>query len=288
MSSSGSNSLMAYREIDVGDVGQYLADDRWEMQQKLDGIRARLIIADGVASIVNAGGNPLVSSTAAPVVRKIEAFGNFYLTYFPHEELQIEGEILGENWYVFDLPICSMFHINHGAAWKLRRTSLVVLLTSFHEIPEFEFIRVVGTASTIVAKNNLWAYILENGGEGAIFKHITGIVTDGKRIDHIVKAKITHTVDCFVLEKGPGNGINGTGNWLRLGIIKDGAEFEIGRCSFIGKNYADVGDVVEVKYLYAGNGGRLVQPVMLKLRPDKTREQCGPEQLSFVCKAVFE
>jgi bifunctional non-homologous end joining protein LigD len=46
------------------------------------------------------------------------------------------------------------------------------------------------------------------------------------------------------------------------------------------------GEIVEVKYLYAHEGGSLYQPVYLGRREDLTLEACGVGQLKF--KAVDE
>ena len=293
--------LMAYNEVDVHEVDAWLENDEWELQQKIDGIRARLRIHKKV-EIVNAGGNPLVSTTAAPVVEKMKEFGS--RVKLEGINLELDGEIVGDKFYVFDVPFndfefggCIEAQVNHDSPWFDRRYVLEFLFDHLDEFFNFRsfdekpsaWLELVPTFVGTKDKKEAWNWIVETGVEGGILKHKDGPVIDNKRVDHILKAKITHTIDCFVIEKGPGNGVNGTGNHLKLGLFKtDGTSYEVGRCSFIGKNYAEEGDVVEVKYLYCGTGGRLVQPVMLKKRDDKKPEDCTTRQLHFVSKKILQ
>ncbi len=265
--------LMKYEQVDVKDIKNYLDDGSWDLQQKLDGVRARL----AENTVISGNGVPLKSSAAAPVTAKIIEFAKTL-----PGDIELDGEIVaGKHWWIFDVPKFGSF--GHHTPWRSRRA---ILLGRIRKIVEREpWIDVVPTYVTREAKHRAWADIVAAGVEGAILKHTDGPVTDGRRVGHVLKAKITHTVDCFVLERGPGNA---KGNWMSLGIFrKDGTAYEVGRCSIIGKPYAAPGEVVEIRYLYAGAGGRLVQPTHLRNRPDKRAEDCRTDQLHFVCKRVL-
>jgi bifunctional non-homologous end joining protein LigD len=47
------------------------------------------------------------------------------------------------------------------------------------------------------------------------------------------------------------------------------------------KDIPSVGDIIEVKYLYAYKGGSLYQPSLLKPRPDLRVEECVIGQLKY-------
>ena len=281
--------LMRYQQLDPSQVGPYLSDPDWHLQQKVDGIRARLVVKDGDAQVVAGNGGPSKSTTAAPVVTAIHHLG--HLLRDAGAELEIEGEIIGDQWWLFDLTRYrspdGRLHVDHGTPWEHRSAHLAVLAA---DPGTPAWVRLVPVAVTETMKTEVWDMILEAGVEGAVLKHRRGTVMDGKRVSHVLKAKVTHTIDCVVLERGPGTGRNGTGNWLKLGLYrKDGTLYEVGRCSTIGKPPAEPGDVVEVRYLYAGAGGRLTQPTHLRTRDreEKVNVQCTTDQLHFVSKAVL-
>lgn len=262
-------ALMKYRQVEPQDVEHFILDDDWHMQQKLDGIRIQLRGTDVLAG----NGGPSKSTTAAPVVRRIRRWAE--QNPLP-ADLWLDGEVIGDDWWLFDA-------VHPTLGWRRR----LAILEQIKLLAPPRWIRITPTAVTARAKHQLWDAVRDSGAEGAILKHVDGRYEDGRRVDHVLKAKITHTIDCVVLERGPGNGVNGTGNWLRLGLWrKDGTIYEVGRCSTIGKPHAEPGDVVEVKYLYAGNGGRLTQPTMLRVRDDKDGLHCDTSQLHFVSKKV--
>ena len=291
--------LMNYNEIDIKDIEAWITNPNWEMQQKVDGIRARLVVDpfDGEGKkvkVLNSHGSELVSTTAAPVVAKLVAFGETFLSRVPSDyTFAVEGEIVGEDFWAFDLIWeAEMYgpghepHIGPATGWRYRRQALDDFITAFTN--HLRWFKQVPTYRTTDDKAKLWAAIKMFGVEGAVFKHVDGGVIDGARVDHVLKAKVRHTIDAFVIERGPGNGRNGSGNSLSFGLYKkDGSIYPAGRCSFIGKPYAAPGDVIEIKYLYAGSGGALVQPTHIRNRPDKNPEDCTTDQLHFVSKQVI-
>jgi len=279
--------LMRYNSIDLNEVDEWLANDNWDLQQKIDGIRARLIV-NGEIKVIGGRGEELVSSTAAPVVEKIKLLARDFTGF-----IELEGEIVDGKWYLFDMPRCSGWdfaEVEYDSPWRERWTALsreVFPLIQFS--PENDWVRLSPTWTGTAQKRDAWKRIVEAGVEGGVFKHKDGKLVDGERVNHVLKAKITHTVDVFVIERGPGNGRNGQGNWVRLALYdNEGHEVEVGRCSTIGKPVANIGEVIEVKYLYTGAGGALVQPTHLRNRPDKEPEDCTTEQLRFVNKEILK
>lgn len=263
--------LMKYKQITPDDIEPFLKSPDWHLQQKLDGIRARLVVEGSKASVLGNTGGPLVSTTAMPVVRDI-------LRYAMDRpgSYSLEGEIIGSKWWIYDMPMSKV-------PWVQRLTMLHNTMRTVHS----SWMRICPTAMTADIKRKAWDAILREGVEGAVLKHVNGTIVDGdKRVSHVLKCKVTHTIDAFVTERGIGNGYDGTDNWLSFAVLQGTAIKHLGRCSTIGKPYANVGDVIELKYLYVGAGGKLVQPTHLRNRPDKTPDECTTEQLKFVSKTV--
>ena len=75
-------------------------------------------------------------------------------------------------------------------------------------------------------------------------------------------------------------GINGKDNLL-LGVYRDGEMVEVGKVSALTGDgpRVSIGDVVTVKVLYASAAGKLYLPVTPHLRTDKSRTDCGYEQI---------
>lgn len=287
------------------DLDAHIADPDWHAEPKYDGVRAIVHITARGIHVTGGGGGELKSTRAMPVVDKLKT------ALRPHADrlaadmrahgrddwhLALDGEVLRDpvdRYVVFDLPVALPNWDVGDAPWELRRSARDQLIDTL----DHPLIVHAETADTTEAKQELADRMWRRGGEGLVVKHTQGKYRPGKRVDHMLKAKFTSTADCIVLERGPGNGRNGTGNWLRLGVYKpvDGLDeqggirigpsveithelVEIGRCSTIGKPYAKQGDVVEVKYLYRGAGGKLVQPTMLRVRDDKAADECSLDQ----------
>lgn len=274
---------MKFKHADADDVRSYITDDAWWMQQKVDGMRAQLRIADTV-TIHGAGGGTLKSTTGRPAMEQVAAWfrDTFDVTELPN--MTIDGEVVAKNgsgvWWMFDITMDE-----HPALPYSTRTQVLTKLFEDVDLPAH--IALLPVARTTDEKDDLWQAVCRVGAEGVIVKKHTSKYRRGKRVTDSLKIKRTHTIDVVVLERGPGNGKDGEGNWLRLGIHKKNGElYEVGRCSTIGKPHADAGDVIEVKYLYTGRGGRLVQPTHLRNRPDKEPTDCTTEQLVFVSKKV--
>lgn len=280
-----------FQQAPVDDVNVYIDDDNWAMQQKVDGMRAQLVANHGDLWIRSGGGGPIKSTTATPVAEMIVTWARHAGLDRDDLDLIIDGEIIAKGgvgtWNIFDIA-----HHRDGDDQLLDENEPFIarinhLRTLMGELPSEDWIRVLPTASTPDEKLRLWSQIEAANVEGAVVKRKDALYEWDTRTDNMLKVKRTHTIDCVVLERGPGNGRNGEGNWLRLGLNKkNGSLYEVGRCSTIGKPHAEPGDVVEVKYLYAGKGGRLVQPTHLRTRDDKYPNECTTAQLQFVSKKV--
>lgn len=269
---------MKFRQAEVTDLPKFVTDDRWWMQQKLDGIRAQLVFEPGRAPwFRNSTGGRLVSDTAAPVVNQI-------LALFAGVRVDegygfvVDGEVIGGEFWAFD-------YVRDGGEndpLSVRLDALAVWYMPLGRAADgSNVVRLLPTAKTMDEKHALAERVHAQGGEGWIAKRVDGGYRWGTRVEHSLKLKLTHTVDVVVMERNR----DGKSNFV-IGLYRDGVLCEVGGASAIGKPDAQVGDVVEVKYLYCGADGRLVQPTVLRLRGDKPATDCDAAQLRFADKTV--
>lgn len=266
---------MRFKETEAFKVEAFVNDARYYMQQKVDGVRAVLDFhPDAPPSFRSSTGGALKSSAAAPTVKALLAF--FDST---RGDFSVDGEILNGTFHVFDLihvgqeqtPL--MFRVDALRSWY---AGINVILTGTQRLS------LLPTAITQADKADLVNKVRAAGGEGWIAKRDDSPYDWGSRVDHSLKLKIKNTVDCIVVERNKGGKENFVlGLWDGMDLV------EVGNASAIGKPDAQVGDVIEVQYLYTGAGNKLVQPTVLKVRADKSSAACKIDQLVFVNKDVM-
>lgn len=272
--------LPRFHAVPDEDALQRLIDDpNWLGQQKVDGIRCLATVhPDGRVALTSGNGGPLKNSAAGRRFDQIRDGLSDLAGIFP-DPVALDGEIIHDA----DIPLHA-FDVEADGPFADRHRFLEALVG--HDRWPAGAVQVVPVAAGKRAKQELREAVLARGGEGIMLKHRNMPYKRGERRRDGLKAKVTHTADLVVLERGPGNGREGTGNWMRLGIVDDGQLVEVGRCSTIGKPHAERGDVVEVKYLYVGAGGRLVQPSMIRVRDDKAVVDCDGADLVGVNKEI--
>ena len=268
-------SPMRYQSGHVDHVDAYIFSDHWHLQQKLDGVRVHAWIRPGEITLGGAAGYP---GDLARIRRALEPLTR-------HTQIiTLDGELVEGKLWLFDLPEWGRrdtMAVIPDTFWWTREEKLRMLYDAAGL--DANIIGLVPTFRRHLEKRWLWEQVIERGLEGVVVKHRESPYRYDARVDSVLKIKVTHTVDCVVLERDTGGKTN-----ARLGLFaKDGNLRYVGNCSMIGKPDAQPGDVVEVKYLYAGSGGNLVQPTVLRLRDDKDVQACTTDQLSFVSKDVL-
>jgi ATP-dependent DNA ligase len=266
---------MKFQQADEAALIRATTSDNWWMQQKVDGVRAQLVIEPGNVWARASTGEPLKSTVAGPVARKvIDA-----ITPDGGETIVLDGEILNGTWWMFDLITGDVAHDPTPYSVRLSR------LETFLVLANSPVMRLMVTSRTTKEKLLLIEQVTEYGAEGVVMKRHDSSYCSDMRVDHCLKYKVTHTVDAVVTARGT----NGHDN-VTLGLYesaKSALPVTVGNASMIGKGTVNVGDVVEVRYLYAGANGRLVQPTILRKRTDKYPPDCLTDQLSFVNKEVL-
>ena len=266
---------MRYQSGHVDHVDAYIYSNHWHLQQKLDGVRVHAWIRPGELTLGGAAGYP---GDLARIRRALEPLTR-------HTQIiTLDGELVEGKLWLFDLPEWGRrdtMAVIPDTIWWTREEKLRLLYDAAGLDPHI--IGLVPTFRRHVEKQWLWEQVVERGLEGVVAKHRDSAYRYDARVDDVVKVKVTHTVDCVVLDRNVGGKTN-----ARLGLYrKDGSLGYVGNCSMIGKPDAQPGDVVEVKYLYAGAGGNLVQPTVIRQRDDKRATDCGTDQLSFISRDVL-
>jgi ATP-dependent DNA ligase len=208
----------------------------------------------------------------------------------------LDGELVDGVLWVFDLPYLAdkAGPIDPSHILSVRRAALEEMFTWW--TPNPACFRLLPVAHLDLDKSKLALTVLQNGGEGLMLKDTMGTYRSGARVKDVCKVKFVKTIDCVVTAVGT----QGKENYS-LGVYRptnapgamSNGRFElveVGRCSAIGKAKVNVGDVIEVKYLYLGADNRLYQPRMMRPRTDKGALECTIDQLDHakVNKTVVE
>jgi ATP-dependent DNA ligase len=129
----------------------------------------------------------------------------------------------------------------------------------------------VTTAFSDQDKCRLFKACHTQGMEGVVMKHKHHAYHAGRNDDYAIKYKFVNTASVIV------KGRHGDKNSIEI-MLHDGRD--LGSVTMIGKTIPPAGTVVEVKYLYVHDvGGKMIQPVFLRVRDDIEPEECTAEQL---------
>ena len=283
---------MTFKEIDLDQTEAVFTDPDIAIEQKVDGTRALCVIETrgDVTSIrfLARSGAVLKHSAATQHLDRIKWA---LLDGLPlaDGEIVLDGEVMidtGE-YVLFDLPYFKgdgSEYVVPEMPYRERRAALATLAANLDRP-----IRLGESARTTEAKVALFEAVRDSGGEGVMAKSLRAPYEPGKRVKHSVKIKFVKTADVVVTDSSRGRNDAGreTGAFAFGAYDESGAFVALGSCSAIGKAEVQIGDVIEVAYLYRPESGGLVQPRMLKVRDDREPESCTLEQFPTYSKAVL-
>lgn len=257
--------------IDWNHLGTFLPRTDWWFEQKLDGVRLMLLVENGDVTGINRCG------TQTPVSRRIgDAFADFKTSWL------LDGELLGDTLWLFDLPEVSGFVTIDTPYWKRR-----FFLAGVYErilTKRTDKIRLLPSFQSEMEKAYLIKECIQKNSEGIIVKNSNAGYSPGERSKDMLKAKQYKSVDCFVdtmwrdNKRSVGVSVYGDNGPVNIGSVGV-TEKMLGRL--------EVGDVIEVRYLYSTSDLRIYQPVFLKKRTDRTQESCHIDQLRICNKEVL-
>ncbi len=249
------------------------ADDNIVVQGKVDGHRLIIHVGDELQVLGRAG---QISQHAPRFATKA------YADISDLKGCVIDGELVGDAFWLFDVPFHDELGINLDSPYRDRLSALEEMFARWSPGPNY---RLLPTARAEVDKTQLAVDWLGAGCEGIILKHLDASYKPGRRVSTVRKVKFTRDIDVQIISIGA----DGHENYV-LGVYKDGVIVDghgrpdpkngIGRCSSIGKPACKVGDVATVRFLYVGADGRLYQPrFMAGPRTDKAAHECLYDQV---------
>lgn len=266
---------MLARSLKLNQIDTYLTDDHWVAQQKLDGDRILIFIGDGRVQVLNREGELRRNRVPREVLEQFQPFTSLPGTWCFDGELMPSGEF-----WIFDLP---------AAADKvttdepfLRRYRVLEHFMAGGDWPTAPCVRLLPLAQSTAAKRALFTELRDRGAEGLMLRHIDSRYRSGKRSDLMLKAKFTFTVDVVVHKVRPGGRNN-----CSYRLFDNGTWVPAGSCSLEARPEVKPGDVIEVRALYASADGLLYQPVMLRVRHDKSPTECTVAQLQYTDRTVI-
>lgn len=266
---------MLARPLALSQVDNYLSDDAWVAQQKLDGDRILILVQDGRVQALNREGEPRRNRVPQKVLDQFKSFASLPGTWCFDGELMTTEEL-----WLFDLPVAAD-KVATSHPFEFRHAVLERFMAA-GAWPTSPCVRLLPVANTTAAKAALFSEVQERGGEGLVLRHREGPYRPGKRSDMMLKAKLTFTVDAVVHEVRPDGRNNCT-----YRLFDNGAWVPAGSCSLEARPEVRPGDVIEVRALYASPEGLLYQPVMLRVRHDKAPTECTVDQLRYTDRTII-
>ncbi len=246
-------------EIPESQVIGLLRDDRFWLQEKRDGQRRQVAkLGDRIIGYNRKG-------TAVPLpvalVRELEQLDT--------NTFVLDGEIEGERFIAFDLleqgNILRLFDQPYSKRFGLLTGLLKGVTTA----------TVVSTWTGTRNKEQGAVDLNDARAEGLVFKRADAPYRGGRNGQHY-KFKFVKTCTAKVLRIGDKGKQS-----VALGLLEKGQWVDVGTVSTIGKPDAQVGDLIEVRYLYATEARRLYQAIYLRKRDDQSDADCTIDQLVF-------
>ena len=264
-------------------VKQYVQSDQWWVEQKLDGQRFLVLVADGEISAFNRNG---VEMTLP------EQIATDFASFKTDDTMwHFDGELVDGEYHIFDV-LWAGDTCEGGMTDKPfeQRRNRLEKIFSFWEPDHCHLVR---CAKTETEKADLIVKLERACSEGADWKKRTATYNvHGNREETWLKLKFVQCADVVVMELERG----GKPQAVTIGMMQDNVWFptkvdikleEVAGCKVPANLELEVGDVLEVRYLYATNDNKLTQPIFVRKRTDKLPEECTmSDQLKFSSKAI--
>lgn len=251
------------------------------IEQKLDGRRA---IIDSQGAIGRDGQRTWCPGAVSAHMMCLLRYGDF----------AFDGEIVEDRFHVFDLISAKRIdphtneYIDYGAErepFAVRRAFLELLFGELLPGQNLQLVRSIPPGGPVSLQLDFIEAVRKMGGEGVVLKDANGLYTPGVRTDAYRKVKFTKTLDAMVAA------VRSDGRENITLALWDGTDLvEVGACSIFGKAQPQLGDVVEIRYLYAVDNDtqtRLVQPRLLRVRDDKKHRECTIDQVQYTNKSLI-
>ena len=185
----------------------------------------------------------------------------------------LDGEVVGDTFHAFDLLELKGMDLR-PSPYAVRYDNLLNLVDG---VPSNQFLyipAVVGTGK----KRAMLDRLRRENKEGVVFKDRQAPYTPGHPANGGTqhKFKFTAAASCVVAA------VNGSKLGVALDLFNGAHRVRVGSVTIPpNQPIPAAGEIVEVRYLYAYEGGSLYQPTLLGVRDDVTAEGCLIGQLKF-------
>ena len=236
---------------------EFINDDSYLAQEKRDGERRMVVMGpDGIAMGLNKKGQevPLPNT----IINSIDI------------ECTIDGEIIGDTLYAFD--ILSIM------GEDLEGDPCIERISTLNTIHFGEGVIVVETAYNTEEKQKMFDKLKRENREGIVFKKKDAPYTVGRPNagGNQLKYKFYKTATFIVANLTPGKRSVG------LELIDNGQRKFMGKVTIPpNKEIPNVGDLVEVRYLYAYKDGAVYQPTYIWKREDSDLTDATIDQIIY-------
>jgi bifunctional non-homologous end joining protein LigD len=236
--------------IEESELDYYFKNPNFCVQEKHDGNRMVLQKKGSDVTALNRRGLPVAfSQQIADAVLNL-----------PHEDLTFDGEIVGDEFFAFDCPQLDA---------DLRDEPYMTRAQQLFRVLRGQSVLKFGASleSSEHGKRALFEKLKTEGKEGAVFKDLFAPYEAGRPNSggSQLKYKFTAEATCRV------KSVNQKRSVLLEVRESDAAYREVGNCTIpANQPIPQVGELVEVRYLYAYPNGSLYQPVFKTVRTDKT------------------
>jgi bifunctional non-homologous end joining protein LigD len=247
--------------VDEEDVGVLLKDDRFLMQPKMDG--KRLMLRKEGETITGINRRGIACGLPENIVRDALALPGDWL---------IDGELIGNQYHTFDL----LEHDGSYRAQPLRRRLVALFnLVASGQAPN---IHLVGSYTGEAVKRRFLERSREDNLEGVVFKNMTAPYIPGRPSSGGDQRKFKFVTTASVIVTS----LNGKRS-VKISILDGERMISCGNVTIpVGSDFPAVGDIVEVRYLYAfPESGSLFQPVYIGVRDDLELRDCCVNQLKW-------
>lgn len=253
---------MLPKPIDQARALALIEDPRWSMDEKVDGVHALVhVTAEGSNVRIRAmSRNGLQLTLPVPVRRDLNGLRGA-------GQVVLDSELVGDRLHLFDVASAPGI-LSPDEPWSRRRD----FLEEFHQIWGPAHVDVVRCEVTTVGKKRLWDDVVAEKGEGVVFKALDSTYCAGKST-RCLKWKHVQTTDCIVYETWR----KGKHSVAIYQLDDAGLPFEVGACTIHSTdllNSLEPGQVIEVKYRRRSKTGKLIEPRLLKVRPDLAIRDC--------------
>lgn len=256
--------------VKPGQVDAVTNDDDWVAQEKHDGHR-RLVRAEGdTVEGINRKG--LITGLPVPVFDDIAALGAKLSHGFA-----VDGELVGDDLVVFDVLTFNGESVQDKPYSE--RLELLAQIEQKLKQAGCTNVQVVQTARTSEEKRALRARLKEAKKEGIVFKRLDAVYEAGRPNSGGPQLKDKFTYMASVRIKAA----HATKRSVAMEVLSANGEWiGVGNCTVpSGKDIPKKGDILEVQYLYAFEGGSLFQPQFKFVRDDIEESACVQSQLVY-------